>query len=60
MLCTVSDICGELDWYADICVPMLLANDALSLLALAQGAQEYKLTRPKVSTENIIDIKGGR
>ncbi|MCJ1249396.1 MutS protein msh5 [Trapelia coarctata] len=44
MLCQVSDICGELD----------------CLLALAQGAKMYKLTRPKVSTENIIDIKGGR
>lgn len=31
-----------------------------SLLALAQGAKTYKLTRPRITKENIIQIKGGR
>lgn len=44
LLTTVSDICGELD----------------SLLALAQGARQYKLTRPQITTDNIIQIKAGR
>ena len=44
MLNEVSDICGELD----------------SLLALAQGARSYKFCRPRITTKNIIDIKGGR
>jgi DNA mismatch repair protein MSH5 len=40
--------------------PPDLAERKTSLLALAQGAKMYKLTRPKISTENIIDITGGR
>ncbi|KAF2866754.1 muts domain V-domain-containing protein [Massariosphaeria phaeospora] len=44
LLTTISDICGELD----------------SLLALAQGAERYKLCRPRITRENIIHIKGGR
>ncbi|KAL9102565.1 MAG: hypothetical protein Q9187_009108 [Circinaria calcarea] len=44
MLCAVSDICGELD----------------CLLALAQGAKMHKLTRPRLTMENIVRIKGGR
>ncbi|KAK2760737.1 MutS protein msh5 [Arachnomyces sp. PD_36] len=44
MLVEASDICGELD----------------SLLALAQGANLYKLVRPQVVRPNVIDIKGGR
>jgi DNA mismatch repair protein MSH5 len=44
LLTTVSDICGELD----------------SLLALTQGALQYKLTRPRMTTDNIIQIKAGR
>jgi DNA mismatch repair protein MSH5 len=44
LLTTVSDICGELD----------------SLLALTQGARQYKLTRPRLTTDNIIQIKAGR
>ncbi|KAF1953404.1 hypothetical protein CC80DRAFT_518265 [Byssothecium circinans] len=39
-----SDICGELD----------------SLVALAQGAKMYNLHCPRISQENVIDIKGGR
>jgi DNA mismatch repair protein MSH5 len=44
LLIAASDLCGELD----------------SLLALAHGAVEYKLTRPKIVAQNIVDIKGGR
>lgn len=44
MLTTVSDICGELD----------------SLLALAQGARQYKLSRPRVTTDNVVKIRSGR
>ena len=44
MLVSVSNICGELD----------------CLLALAQGAQIHKLSRPRLTTDNIIRIKGGR
>ncbi|ROW11409.1 hypothetical protein VMCG_01390 [Cytospora schulzeri] len=39
-----SDLCGELD----------------SLLALALGAEKYKLTVPQMTTTNIIQIEGGR
>ncbi|KAI4092728.1 MAG: hypothetical protein L6R37_007534 [Teloschistes peruensis] len=39
------------DMYAVICD---------SLLALAQGAGVYKLSRPHVTEDNIINIKGGR
>lgn len=31
-----------------------------SLVALVQGARKYKLTRPKITEQNIIRIKGGR
>ncbi|KAI5300034.1 MutS protein msh5, partial [Ascosphaera atra] len=44
MLMEASDVCGELD----------------STLALAHGASLYKLTRPRMTTKNIIDIKEGR
>lgn len=44
LLTTASDICGELD----------------CLLALAQGARLYKLCRPKVTSDNTIQIKSGR
>ena len=43
-LVEASELCGELD----------------SLLALAHGACEYKLSRPRMVEENIIDIKAGR
>ncbi|KUI66380.1 hypothetical protein VM1G_02032 [Cytospora mali] len=39
-----SDLCGELD----------------SLLALALGADKYKLTAPQMTTTNMIQIEGGR
>jgi DNA mismatch repair protein MSH5 len=44
LLVEVSDLCGEID----------------CLLALALGAIQYKLTRPRLTTENVIAIKGGR
>ncbi|KAF6234396.1 hypothetical protein HO173_007429 [Letharia columbiana] len=44
MLNQASDICGELD----------------SLLALAQGARSYKFSRPRITRNNVIQIKGGR
>ncbi|KAL9609329.1 MAG: hypothetical protein Q9167_005895 [Letrouitia subvulpina] len=44
LLTRVSDICGELD----------------SLLALAQGAGIYNLSRPQVTEKNVIHIQGGR
>lgn len=31
-----------------------------SLLALAQGAKKYKYSRPRMTHENVIDIKAGR
>ncbi|KAL9597285.1 MAG: hypothetical protein Q9219_005266 [cf. Caloplaca sp. 3 TL-2023] len=44
MLTKASDTCGELD----------------SLLALARGAAMYKLSRPRMTEDNVIRIKGGR
>ncbi|MCJ1431365.1 MutS protein msh5 [Xylographa pallens] len=44
MLCTVSEVCGELD----------------CLIALAQGARMYKLSRPRMTNENVIKLNGGR
>ena len=44
LLNTISDVIGELDCH----------------VALARGAMEYKLLRPRISEENILKIKGGR
>ena len=44
MLIDVSDLCGELD----------------SLLALAHGAIQHKLVKPKVVEESIVEIRSGR
>ncbi|EXJ86901.1 hypothetical protein A1O3_03855 [Capronia epimyces CBS 606.96] len=44
LLVAVSDLCGELD-----------CN-----LAFAHTARQFKLTRPMITEENIIEIKGGR
>ncbi|KAJ5975477.1 hypothetical protein N7481_009184 [Penicillium waksmanii] len=44
MLVEASDICGELD----------------STLALTQAALSYNLCRPRIVSENVIRIKGGR
>lgn len=44
LLVTASDLCGELD-----------CN-----LAFAHTARQFKMTRPMVTEDNVIDIKGGR
>lgn len=44
LLVAASDLCGELDY----------------LLAFTHVACQYNLTRPKITEENIINIKGGR
>lgn len=44
LLLRASELCGELD----------------CLLALAHGANEYKLHRPRMVEDNVIDIRGGR
>ncbi|KAF2154784.1 DNA mismatch repair protein MSH5 [Myriangium duriaei CBS 260.36] len=44
LLVSASDILGDLD----------------SLLALAQGAKEYNLCRPRMTERNVLEIKGGR
>lgn len=44
LLVAASDLCGELD----------------SLLAFAHVAHQQHLTRPKITEDNVIDIKGGR
>lgn len=43
-LITASELCGELD----------------SLLALARGAEKYKLTAPRMADTNVIEIREGR
>lgn len=43
-LIEASDLCGEFD----------------SLLALALGADKYKLTAPQMTTSNVVHIQGGR
>jgi hypothetical protein len=37
-----------------------LTNVNYSILALAKGAKLYKLCRPRLTSENIVRIKGGR
>ncbi|KAF2764623.1 hypothetical protein EJ03DRAFT_391948 [Teratosphaeria nubilosa] len=44
LLNAVSDICGELD----------------SFVALARGARDYNLCRPRITEENVVKIKKGR
>jgi DNA mismatch repair protein MSH5 len=44
LLNDVSDIVGELDCH----------------VALAKGAMEYNLSRPRISEQNVLKIKGGR
>lgn len=44
LLVTCSDLCGEID----------------CLVALARGANQYNLKRPRMTEQNIISIQGGR
>ncbi|KAI4752933.1 hypothetical protein E4T52_14463 [Aureobasidium sp. EXF-3400] len=44
LLTTASDVCAEID----------------CILALAQGARNHNLVRPRLTESNILDIRGGR
>jgi DNA mismatch repair protein MSH5 len=47
--------------YDDILITVSeLAGDLDCLLALAQGAKNYRLVRPKITEHNVVDITGGR
>jgi DNA mismatch repair protein MSH5 len=59
LLTTASDICGELDRYNHPDA-VDLETDTHSLLALAQGAKIYNMSRPSVTRENTVHIRGGR
>lgn len=67
LLYAVSDLCGELDWSA-FGLPLLLFSNksqlpnrsVYSLLALAHGASQNRLTRPRLTDENVISIVAGR
>jgi len=61
LLTSCSDICGKLDRFAFPELPDLThLTMHHSLLALAQGAKQYNLCHPRVTQENVIQIKGGR
>lgn len=60
VLNSISDVCGELDRYLGSITIYTRRADRTSLQALAQGAQKYKLCRPEVTQDNVIDIRGGR
>jgi len=60
MMAKVSDILGELDWYVTMFCVIFQIFDKGSLCALAQGARKYRLTRPRLTEENVINIQGGR
>ena len=67
VLFAVSDLCGELDWSA-FGLPSLLSSNksqmtnhlVYSLLALAHGASQDRLTRPRITDENVISIVAGQ
>lgn len=59
LLTVASDICGELDRYNFLWIKGPV-SDQHSLLALAQGARMYNLSRPHVVLENVVRIRGGR
>lgn len=47
--------------YDDILLAVLeLSGDLDCMLALAQGARQYRLCRPKITKENVVNISGGR
>lgn len=47
--------------YDDILVAVSeISGDLDCLLALAQGSRQYRLTRPKMTKQNIVNISGGR
>jgi DNA mismatch repair protein MSH5 len=47
--------------YDDILLAVLeISGDLDCLLALAQGARQYRMTRPKMTKQNVVNITGGR
>ncbi|KAL8810476.1 MAG: hypothetical protein Q9200_002548 [Gallowayella weberi] len=61
MLTEASDVCGELDRSkAQLTLTPSSTDNINSLLALAQGAVIYKLSRPHMTVDNLVRIKGGR
>jgi DNA mismatch repair protein MSH5 len=52
-LTETSRILGELDWYPS-------AVQLTSLLSLTYAAEEYRFSRPYITTDNVINIVGGR
>ena len=58
-LCTCAESFFELDWYYQ-CTGVLSNITRCSLLALAEFSREFRLTRPVLVQEPILDIKGGR
>ena len=57
MLNQASDVCGELDRSITMQATWLY-TDHRSLLALAQGAKNYNFSRPSITRNNVIQIKG--
>lgn len=61
VLIRASELCGELDRSEFRSTFNVRHTDGtISFLALAQGAGMYKLSRPHVTEDNVIRIKGGR
>lgn len=62
VLVEASDICGEMDRFAtwNNFLGAGYLTISRSLLALTQAASFYKLTRPRMVSENVIRIRGGR
>ncbi|KAI4256406.1 MAG: hypothetical protein L6R42_006240 [Xanthoria sp. 1 TBL-2021] len=61
VLIRASELCGELDRSKFRSTFNVRHTDGtISFLALAQGAGMYKLSRPHVTEDNVIRIRGGR
>lgn len=60
VLVDASDICGEMDRSVSCKHAAVDSDDLGSLLALTQAASFYKLTGPRMISDNVIRIKGGR
>ena len=61
VLIRASELCGELDRLGFRSTFNVRHSDgAISFLALAQGAGMYKFSRPHMTEDNVIQIKGGR
>lgn len=55
-----SDVCGQIDRYVLHSFREKQGINLSSITAMAQAASFYKLVRPKMVSENIVKIKGGR